>query len=183
MTPRTKIALAAAWAAALSFFVFMAVHVLHEGRHGRVPAPAAEVDHLLPEAVHYLESTRAIGDEWTLFCGVRYLGNSRPAPRIDLYVWEACQSYRVQGTKLATFTGWSVPAVISFQRVRGVYRVVAERQPGDGTDYWPDIRRMFSSDAEQAVVEMDGTTRTGVGAPSAIFARLQRRARHELLRQ
>jgi hypothetical protein len=137
----------------------------------------------LPKAVHYLESTKAIGDGWTLFCGVRYLGNSRPTARIDVYVWEACQSYRAQGRKLATFTGWSTPAVITFRRIGGAYRVVAEHQPGDGTDYWPDIRRMFPSDAEQAIIEMDGATGTGVLAPSAIFAGLERRARHELVRQ
>jgi hypothetical protein len=168
-------------AAVLSLFVFVASAVWREDDDRGVGKPTPEVRRLLPEASRYLETRWAIGDGWQLFCAVRYLGNSREGARIDLYVWEACQSYRARRSRLEDFTGWSVPAVITFRRARTGFHVVSERQADDGNYYWPSIRRMFPTTAVREIEWMDGGTGRGPGTTAAMFADLKRRARGQLL--
>jgi hypothetical protein len=158
-----KLLLGICGVAVLFFFGFMGFSVLHEDDDRGVANPSAEVRRLLPEASRYLESRWAIGDGWQLFCSVRYLGNSAERSRIDLYVWEACQSYRARGSRLADFTGWSVPAVITFRRTRTGFRVVNERQPDEGDYYWPSIGKMFPAQVVREIQRMDGEIATGPG--------------------
>jgi hypothetical protein len=146
-----------------------------------VSEPSRQVGRLLPRAVRYLEVSNAAGGGWSLFCGIRYLGNSPLAEQFDLYVWEACQEYRAAGRRLDKFTSWSVPAVITFVRTASGYRPRAERQPGDGSDYAPDIHRMFPDRVETAIWSMDGSVETGPGTVAGLFAGLDRRARQQLL--
>jgi len=143
----------------------------------QVGAPPTEVRQLLPIVVSYLErkegrpSRRSGG--WSLFCGVRYLGNSPLRLHAAVYVWEVCQEYRAQGTRLTRSTAWSVPAVISVVHTATGYRPTAEDQPVA----WPeDVRRMFPSNVQAAIYEMDGSASVG-----AMLVALDRRARHELL--
>jgi hypothetical protein len=164
----------------------LAAFVVFAERPGAVGRPSPQVQRLLPKVARYLEvkqggGTRRTADGWWVFCGVRYLGNSPVQTRFDLYVWEACQEYRAQGTRLRQFTGWSLPAVISVARTASGYRPVGERQPGDGDYYAPDIHRMFPSSAEKAIWKLADGTGTGPGTVSALFADLRRRARRELL--
>ncbi len=181
MGARARLLLGICGAAVLSFFGVVAFGVLHEGDDRVVATPTVEVRRLLPQASRYLESRWAIGDGWQLFCAVRYLGNSPEGARIDLYVWEACQSYRGRGSRLADFTGWSVPAVITFRRARTGFQVVSERQADDGDYYWASIRRMFPTRAMQEIQRMDGEIGSGPGSKAAMFADLKRRARRQLL--
>jgi hypothetical protein len=179
MATRAKLLLGICGAAVLSFFGLVGFGVLHEGDDRGVAKPTAAVRPLLLQASRYLESRWAIGDGWQLFCAVRYLGNSAKGARIDLYVWEACQSYRARGTRLADFTGWSVPAVITFRRTRSGFQVVNERQADNGDYYWPSIRKMFPAEAVQEIERMDGEI--GSGPKAALFADLKRRAHRQLL--
>src|SRR5438094_10001785 len=181
MGTRAKLLLGICGAAVLSFFGFVAFGVLHEGDDRSVGKPSAEVRRLLPQWSSYLELRWAIGDGWQLFCAVRYLGNSPEGARIDLYVWEACQSYRARGIRLTDFTGWSVPAVITFRHTRTGFHIVNERQADTGDYYWPSIRRMFPTKAAQEIERMDGGTGSGPGTTAAMFADLKRRARRQLL--
>jgi hypothetical protein len=175
----SKLLAALCGAALLAFFGFSAFRVWREGENRRVARPDADVRPLLPQASRYLESRWAIGDGWQLFCGVRYLGNSPLGARIDLYVWEACQSYRARGARLMEFTGWSVPAVITFRRTTSGFHVVNERQADDGDYYWPSITRMFPAEAVQEIERLDGEI--GSGPKAALFADVRRRARRQLL--
>jgi hypothetical protein len=181
MGTRSKVLLGLCGAALLALFGVVALGVSREGEDRGVARPTAEVRRLLPQASRYLESRWAIGDGWHLFCGVRYLGNSPLGARIDVYVWEACQSYRAKGVRLAEFTGWSVPAVITFRRTETGFHVVNERQSDDGDYYWPSIRRMFPKNAVRELERMDSATGTGPGTTGAMFADLRRRARQQLL--
>lgn len=144
--------------------------------------PSPRVRSVLPRVVSYLETkdgpiTGPGGRRWTLFCAVRYLGNSAVTQRFDLYVWEACQAYRAWEKGLAKFTGWSVPAVISVARTGGGYRPVAEHQPVA----WPqDVRRMFPPSVQSTIWGLSSSTGTGPGTTGALFAALDRYARHRL---
>ena len=181
MGTRAKFVAGLCCVAALSFFGYAALGVFREGEDRSVATPTGQVRPLLPRASRYLESRWAIGNGWTLFCRVRYLGDSQTGGRIDLYVWEACQSYRARGARLADFTGWSVPAIITFRRTQTGPHVVNERQADDGGYYWPSIRRMFPDRVVQEIEQMDGATGSGPGTAAAMFADLRRRARRELL--
>jgi hypothetical protein len=181
MGARTKLLLGICGAGVLSIFGLVAFGVLHEGDEPGIAKPTSQVRRLLPQASRYLESRWAIGDGWQLFCAVRYLGDSPEGARIDVYVWEACQSYRARDDRLADFTGWSVPAVITFRQTRTGSRVVDERQAADGDYYWPSIRRMFPTRAVQEIQRMDGEIGSGPGSKAAMFADLKRRARRRLL--
>jgi hypothetical protein len=143
-----------------------------------IGTPSPQVRRLLPKVATYLEAKGAsqIVSGGVLLCGVRYLGNSQLGRRFDLYVWEACQEYRADG--LTRLTGWSLPAVISVAAAPNGDRPAAEQQPRDGDAYAQDVRRMFPRSA-QAVIWKMGTS-TGPGAVSAMFADLDRRARHQL---
>lgn len=150
-----------------------------KGLLGGIEEPSPEVRRMLPVVAHYLEAAGGTrqwtGDGWTLFCGIRYLGNSAMADRFDIYVWEACSEYRRYKGSIAESTGWSVPAVISMVKTRAGYRPVAEHQPGDGNLYGPDIGRMFPWTAERAIakIPVDGTS-------VKMFKALKERARREL---
>jgi hypothetical protein len=181
MGARAKVLLGICGAGVLSFFGFVASDVLHEGDDPGFAKPTSHVRRLLPQASRYLESRWTNGEGWQLFCAVRYLGDSPKGARIDVYVWEACQSYRARDDRLADFTGWSVPAVITFRRTRTGFQVVDERQADDGDYYWPSIRRMFPTRAVQEIQRMDGEIGTGSGSKAAMFADLKRRARRQLL--
>lgn len=144
------------------------------------------VKEVLPTVARYLEvraggGARRTSDGWTWFCGLRYLGHSPPQTRFDLYVWEACQEYRLHGQHLATLTGWSAPAVIAMRTLQGSYRPVAEHQPGDGDQYGLDVQRMFPLSAQKIIATIN--IETGPGSTMAIFAALDRRARRELTRR
>jgi hypothetical protein len=147
-----------------------------------VGKPSPQVRSLLPRVVSFLETKHGPiigpgGQRWTLFCAVRYLGNSPVTQRFDLYVWEACQAYREWEKGLAKFTGWSVPAVISVAHTAGGYRPVAEHQPVA----WPqDVRRMFPPNVQSVIWSMSSSTGTGPGTTGALFAALARYARHQL---
>jgi hypothetical protein len=147
-----------------------------------VGKPSPQVRSVLPSVVSYLETKDGPiigpgGRRWTLFCAVRYLGNSPVTQRFNLYVWEACQAYRAWERGLAKFTGWSVPAVISVARTAGGYRPVAENQPVA----WPqDVRRMFPPNVQSTIWSLSSSTGTGPGTTGALFAALDRYARHRL---
>jgi hypothetical protein len=148
-----------------------------------IAEPSRTVQALLPTTAKYLEKKagggdRTTADGWTWFCSVRYLGNTSVDERFELYVWEGCQEYRPYRQGLAELTGWSVPAVITIARRGGSYRPIAERQPGDGTDYGPNIRRMFPSAARVAIRSIPEGT--GQGSAVAMFKALKARARREL---
>jgi hypothetical protein len=157
--------------------------VYQDGRAGRIPKPPPTVQELMPMTVQYLERKAGGGDRhtddgWTWFCFARYLGNSPVAERFELYIWEGCQQFRRYRNGVAELTGWSVPAVITVSRRGDAYRHIDERQPGDGTHYGPDIRRMFPSDAQSDIWSIPEGT--GPGSAHAMFEALKKRARREL---
>jgi hypothetical protein len=154
------------------------------GSHAQssIGKPSPQVRNVLPRVVSYLETKDGPnvgpgGRRWTLLCEVRYLGNSPVTRRFDLYVWEACQAYRAWEKGIAKFTGWSVPAVISVAHIGAGYLPVAERQPVA----WPeDVRRMFPWNIQNTIWRLSSSTGKGPGTTGALFAALDRYARHRL---
>jgi hypothetical protein len=137
-------------------------------------APSPQVRRLLP-AVERCLAVSAGGGSW--FCAVRYLGIAPAGNRVQLFVWEVCQEYRRSGDRLATLTGWSVPAVVTLARNRAGYRPLAESEPGDGDLYTADIQRMFPANLQAVISSMTA----GVGVAPIDHA-LMARARRHLLR-
>jgi hypothetical protein len=147
-----------------------------------VGTPSSKVRGVLPRVVSYLETKDGQlrgpgGRRWTLFCDVRYLGNSAVAQRFDVYVWEACQEYRRWEKGIAKSTGWSSPAVISVIHTADGFRPVAEHQPVA----WPqDVQSMFPANVQHTIWSMSSSTGTGPGTTGALLAALDRYARHRL---
>jgi hypothetical protein len=161
----------------------LAVRSVYQDRdRGRAARPPSEVLPIMPTVVRYLEEragggARHTAQGWTWFCFAHYLGNTPVDERFDIYIWEGCQEYRPYRRGLAELTGWSVPAVITLSKRDGEYRVESDRQPGDGSYYGPDIKRMFPSSVERAI-----SSRAGY-SPRTRFSVLKKRARVELLGQ
>ena len=94
----------------------------------RVSDTPSELRPVLPAVARYVEARWSGYRGGTMYCGVRYLGNSMLASRFSLYVWEACQQYRAVGHQLVAQTGWSAPAVVTVSGTAGRYRIVGERK-------------------------------------------------------
>jgi hypothetical protein len=135
----------------------------------RDPQPSPQVRSLLPEVVLFLEHKDPLSlyrakqhppSKWTLYCSVRYLGNSPPREQFNLYVWEVCQEYRADGRRLAMRSGWSVPAVIWIVKKAHGYGPEAEFQPNADEDI-PDLfpkglrGRIFDIEGGELVGTMD----------------------------
>jgi hypothetical protein len=159
--------------------VALGIWVSQTGRG--IPAPPVALRPVLAQVARYVENRwRSPGAR--MFCGVRYLGNSPLHERFSLYVWEACQQYRVAGGRLVRGTGWSSAAVVSVLAVNGRYRVINEQEPVDYDE--PDFSRMFPNGrVRSAIWSLDGFAGTGPGTPAAMFRSDERRARHALLHQ
>ena len=110
--------------------VVAGVALLIAQRDNGIPAPPAALRPTLPQVAHYVEN-RWSGPEGRMFCGVRYLGNSRLGDRFSLYVWEGGQQYRVADGRLVRGTGWSSPAVVTVAGAPGMYRILDEQEPLD----------------------------------------------------
>jgi hypothetical protein len=146
----------------------------------RASDPPAELRPVLPAVARYVEARWSGYRGGTMFCGVRFLGNSTLANRFSLYVWEACQQYRAVGHRLVAQTGWSAPAVMTVSVEAGRYRIVGERQAISYDE--PSFSRMFPSGrVRSAIYNLDSSTSTGPGSPAAMFSADERRARRELL--
>jgi hypothetical protein len=163
--------------------IFGAVAYQALARTGRLPTPSPRTASVLPRIDTYLEqqwgqSGHVNGPEsstYSMFCAVRFLGDSKGSLRFDVYVWEACQAYRRTSHGLAKGTGFSVPAVITVKRTAQGLVPIADRQPRDAPYYANDIRRLFPQAAEVAIEHLTGGD--GVGG---MFAALEERAQREL---
>jgi hypothetical protein len=170
--------------AATSRVVFAAVVLLAlvaviAVRAFRDPEPSPEVRLLLPQVVLFLEPKDPLYlaqkhpvSKWTLYCAIRYLGNSPPREQFNLYIWEDCQEYRADGNQLAMRSGWSAPAVIWIvQRANG-YGPEAEFQ-----SYTDEATpRMFPKGLRRRIFEIQGSALAGT-----MEAETKRRACTELL--
>lgn len=147
----------------------------------RDPEPSPQVRRLLPEVVLFLEhkdllsrylAKRHPPSRWTLYCSVRYLGNSPPREQFNLYVWEVCQEYRADGKRLAMRSGWSAPAVIWIVKRANGYSPEAEFQA-----YTDDaVPRMFPQALRRRISGIEGGELVGT-----MDAEAKRRACSELL--
>jgi hypothetical protein len=126
--------------------------------------PSPEVRRLLPQVVLFLEHKDPISlasphprSKWTLFCGVRYLGNSPPGEQFNLYVWEVCQEYRADGARLAGRSGWSAPAAIWIVKRADGYSPEAEFQSYTNED----VPRIFPKSLRKKIYAMEGSDAVG----------------------
>jgi hypothetical protein len=169
------------WIVALASGVLVALVVIIAVRAFRDPEPSPQVRRLLPEVVLFLEHKDPLSlylakqhppSKWTLYCGVRYLGNSPPREQFNLYIWEECQEYRADGKQLAMRSGWSVPAVIWIVKRANGYSPEAEFQ----ADTDEAVPRMFPEGLRDRILgsEVHELART-------LEAEIKRRACSELL--
>jgi len=159
--------------------VLLALVAVVAVRAFRDPEPSPEVRRLLPQVVLFLEHKDPVSllqrrppSKWTLYCSVRYLGNTPPREQFNLYVWEVCQEYRADGNQLAMRSGWSVPAAIWIVKAAYGYKPEAEFQPN--TD--EDDARMFPENLRGRIFEIQGGELVGT-----MEAETKRRACTELL--
>jgi hypothetical protein len=145
------------------------------------PKPSPQVRRVLPEVVRFLEHKDPLSlyrakqqppSNWTLYCSVRYLGNTPPEEQFNLYIWEVCQEYRADGNELAMRSGWSVPSAIWIVRGANGYKPEAEFQPN--TD--EDDARIFPKSLRGRILGIQGSELLGI-----MEAETKRRACTELL--
>jgi hypothetical protein len=137
----------------------------------RDPEPSPEVRRLLPQVGRFLEKQH-VSRRGTLFCSVRYLGNSPPREQFNLYVWELCEDYHADGGRLANTTAWSAPAVIWIVKRGNGYSPEAEYE--SYTD--ESIPRMFPKSLRRRIYSMEGGDVVG-----KMGAEIKRRACIQLL--
>jgi hypothetical protein len=167
------------WLVALASGVLLALVAVIAVRAFRDPEPSPQVRRLLPQVVRLLEHKDPVylaekhpPSKWTLYCSVRYLDNTPPREQFNLYVWEVCEAYRVDGDQLAKGSGWSAPAAIWIVKGANGYKPEAEFQPN--TD--EDDARIFPKNLRGRIFEIEGGELVGT-----MEAETKRRACTELL--
>jgi hypothetical protein len=169
------------WVVTVAAGVPLALVAVIAVRAFRDPEPSPQVRRLLPKVVLFLEHKDPLSllqaqgrppSNWTLYCSVRYLGNTPPREQFNLYVWQVCQAYRVDGKQLAKGSGWSVPAAIWLVKTQNGYLPRAEHQPN--TD--EDDAFIFPENLRDRIFEIQGSELVGT-----MEAETKRRACTELL--
>jgi hypothetical protein len=82
-----------------------------------------------------------------VFCAYDVLGTTLRENGADVYVWALCGEYYLVNNMLTQGTASSLPVALHLQASNGEYQVVSHEVPGDGTQYWPGIQRIFPPDA------------------------------------
>ncbi len=92
-----------------------------------------------------------------VFCAYDLLDAQARAGSAEVYVWALCGEYTLEGETVVMQSGVSVPVALHLQESGGGYVVVGHEMPGDGTDYWPSIQRIFPPQAIERMCLSDSS--------------------------
>jgi hypothetical protein len=115
-------------------------------------APASP-DYLAPVESYLIENIGEASFGGKVFCAYDVLGADLRAERADVYVWALCAEYHLEGGALTMGTAGSLPVALTMQKSNGQYTVTGHAVPGNGTDYWPSILRIFPAGAVENMCE------------------------------
>jgi len=89
-----------------------------------------------------------------VFCAFEKLGASEDIENPRLFVWALCQEYYGQKS-LDRGTGMSLPVVLFLQKAGSAYIITSSKIPGNGTQFWPDIKTLFPQDTWDSISATD----------------------------
>lgn len=107
----------------------------------------ASSDYLTPVEEYLAENIQDAYFGGVIFCAYDLLDAQARAGNADVYVWALCGEYTLEGETVVMQSGTSVPVALHLQESGRGYVVVGHEMPGDGTDYWPSIQRIFPPQA------------------------------------
>ncbi|MEW6587045.1 MAG: hypothetical protein AB1442_15730 [Nitrospirota bacterium] len=88
-----------------------------------------------------------------VFCAYDLLDAQVQVDNADVYVWALCVEFTLEGEMVAMQSGASLPVALHMQKAGGHYTVISNEVPGNGTDYWPSIQRIFPPQAIENMCE------------------------------
>lgn len=104
-------------------------------------------DYLTPVEGYLAANLKGASFGGVVFCAYDLLDAQVQAGSAEVYVWALCGEYTLSGETVVMQSGVSVPAALHLQKSGGGYVVLGHETPGDGTDYWPGIQRLFPPQA------------------------------------
>jgi hypothetical protein len=110
-------------------------------------------DYLAPVESYLIEHVGEANSGGIVFCAYDVLGADLRADAADVYVWALCAEYYLEDGALTMGTASSLPVALTMQKSNGQYVVTGHAVPGDGTEYWPGIQRLFPAEAIKAMCE------------------------------
>lgn len=115
-------------------------------------APASPA-YLAPVEGYLVEEIGEANFGGGVFCAYEVLGVDLQAASTDVYVWALCAEYFLEDGALTMGTASSLPVALHLQQGDGQYRVIGHEIPGNGTDYWPSIQKIFPPKAIENMCE------------------------------
>lgn len=115
----------------------------------------ASPDYLTPVEEYLAENIQAAYFGGVVFCAYDLLEAQVQADSADVYVWALCAEYTLEGETVVMQSASSLPVALHMQTSDGQYVVVSHEIPGDGTEYWPTIQRIFPPQAIEKMCEGD----------------------------
>jgi hypothetical protein len=85
--------------------------------------------------------------------GVSGNGNETTA-----YLWALIKTYGVEPEiGIGPRSGSSLPLVLTLKEESGSFTVIGHRQPGDGSNWWPDVKQIFPQEYHQKIINYHKT--------------------------
>ena len=112
-----------------------------------VACTPASSDYLAPVESYLVENIGQASFGGKVFCAYDVLEADVRADGTDVYVWALCGEYYLDNGVLTLGTAGSLPVALHMQESGGQYVVTGHAVPGDGTEYWPGIQRIFPAGA------------------------------------
>lgn len=94
--------------------------------------------------IHYFEKNRpnlGPGEKAFVYCD--FLGMSTKGEKAEVYAWCVPWTFILKDNQVLEGGGSSVPTVIYLDKTENGFKVKGYKEPGDGSEYNPSIRRMF----------------------------------------
>ncbi len=111
--------------------------------------------YLTPVEKYLAENIQASYFGGAVFCTYDVLDVQVNAANADVYVWALCGEYTPEGETVVMQSGASLPVALHMQKSGGQYVVLSHEIPGNGTDYWPSIQRIFLPQAIEKMCHGD----------------------------
>jgi hypothetical protein len=107
--------------------------------------------------IDYFENTTNLGPEGKIFVYCDFLGMSTKGDGIEVYARCVPWTFIVKDNQVLEGGGRSVTAVIYLEKTGSSFKVKDHKEPGDGSEYMPSIRRMFPKGYQNRLIRLDGS--------------------------
>jgi len=95
-----------------------------------------------------------------IFSSYEVLGEKDMDGRKFIYIWALCEEYYQEGGALKLGSGVSIPiSLILYSQDEKHNGVIDYRVPGDGSNYGPDIKRIFPTDVQRKISTRQGNVK------------------------